>query len=86
MKATHAITTESDVRYETTRNDTRYENQIENDTHFLGETDTACNRHSVYSKLMMNRIGAEQQYNSYLFRNNLFSDRSTDEFVAEKTI
>ena len=25
MKATHAITTESDVRYETTRSDTRYE-------------------------------------------------------------
>ena len=33
VKATHAITTESDVRYETTRNDTRYENQIENDSH-----------------------------------------------------
>ena len=51
-----------------------------------GETDTACNRHSVYSKLMMNRIGAELQYNSYLFRNNLFSDLSTDEFVAKKAI
>ena len=32
VKATHAITTESDVRYETTRSDTRYENEMENDT------------------------------------------------------
>ena len=32
MKATHAITTESDVRYKTTRRNTRYENEMENDT------------------------------------------------------
>ena len=31
MKATHAITTESDVRYETIRSATRYENEVEND-------------------------------------------------------
>lgn len=29
---------------------------------------------------------AEQQYNSYLFRNNLISDLNTDEFVAKKAI
>ena len=32
VKATYAITTESDVRYETTRSDTRYENEMENHT------------------------------------------------------
>ena len=32
VKATHAITTESDVLYETTRSDTRYENEMENGT------------------------------------------------------
>ena len=31
MKETHTITTESDVHYETTRCDTRYENEMEND-------------------------------------------------------
>ena len=31
VKVTHAITTESDVRYETVRSATRYENEVEND-------------------------------------------------------